>query len=39
MRHEGFELEVGPPTVIYKENEEAGNIEGPWESVEICVPE
>jgi len=39
MRREGFELEVGPPTVIYKENEETGDIEEPWESVEVRVPE
>lgn len=39
MRREGFELEVGPPTVIYKENAETGKTEEPWESVEIRVPE
>ena len=39
MRREGFELEVGPPTVIYKKNEETGNVEEPWESLEIRVPE
>lgn len=39
MRREGFELEVGPPTVIYKENPETGKIEEPWESVEVRVPE
>jgi GTP-binding protein len=39
MRREGFELEVGPPTVIYKENKETGKMEEPWESVEIRVPE
>jgi len=39
MRREGFELEVGPPTVIYQENEETGDIEEPWESVEVRVPE
>jgi GTP-binding protein len=39
MRREGFELEVGPPTVIYKENEETGEKEEPWESVEVRVPE
>lgn len=39
MRREGFELEVGPPTVIYKQNEETGKTEEPWESVEIRVPE
>lgn len=39
MRREGFELEVGPPTVIYKENGETGKIEEPWESVEVRVPE
>lgn len=39
MRREGFELEVGPPTVIFKENEETGKMEEPWESVEVRVPE
>jgi GTP-binding protein len=39
MRREGFELEVGPPTVIYKENAETGKMEEPWESVEVRVPE
>mmetsp|Transcript_39438 Transcript_39438/g.55523 ORF Transcript_39438/g.55523 Transcript_39438/m.55523 type:complete len:670 (+) Transcript_39438:44-2053(+) len=39
MRREGFELEVGPPTVILKENEETGGMEEPWESVEVRVPE
>lgn len=39
MRREGFELEVGPPTVIYKTNPESGKIEEPWESVEVRVPE
>jgi GTP-binding protein len=39
MRREGFELEVGPPTVIYQENEETGKIEEPWEAVEVRVPE
>lgn len=39
MRREGFELEVGPPTVIYKENDETGKMEEPWESVEVRVPE
>jgi GTP-binding protein len=39
MRREGFELEVGPPTVIYKENQETGKVEEPWESVEVRVPE
>jgi GTP-binding protein len=29
MRREGFELEVGPPTVIYKDNEETGELEEP----------
>jgi len=38
MRREGFELEVGPPTVIYKENGETGKMEEPWESVEVRVP-
>merc|ERR1712071_500349 len=39
MRREGFELEVGPPTVIIKENEETGKLEEPWESAELRVPE
>lgn len=39
MRREGFELEVGPPTVIIKENEETGKKEEPWESVEVRAPE
>jgi len=39
MRREGFELEVGPPTVIIKENEETKKKEEPWESVEVRVPE
>lgn len=39
MRREGFELEVGPPVVIYKLNEETGKEEEPWESVEVRVPE
>ena len=38
MRREGFELEIGPPSVIYKENEETGKMEEPWESVEVRVP-
>jgi len=38
MRREGFELEVGPPTVIFKTNED-GKMEEPWESVEVRVPE
>jgi len=39
MRREGFELEIGPPSVIYIENEETGNSEEPWEAVEVRVPE
>ena len=39
MRREGFELEVGPPTVIYLDNEETGKSEEPWEKVEVRVPE
>lgn len=39
MRREGFELEVGPPTVIYKQNPETGKMEEPWESLEVRVPE
>jgi GTP-binding protein len=39
MRREGFELEVGPPTVILKTNPETNQVEEPWESVEVRVPE
>merc|ERR1712176_519228 len=39
MRREGFELEVGPPTVILKENTETGLMEEPYEAVEVRVPE
>merc|ERR1712127_939173 len=39
MRREGFELEVGPPVVIFKENEETGQTEEPFEMVEVRVPE
>ena len=39
MRREGFELEVGPPSVIYQDNEETGATEEPWEAVEVRVPE
>merc|ERR1712151_1059943 len=39
MRREGFELEIGPPTVIYQTNEETGQVEEPWEAVEVRVPE
>ncbi len=39
MRREGFEMEVGPPVVIYKTNEETGKVEEPYESVEVRVPE
>jgi GTP-binding protein len=39
MRREGFEVEVGPPTVIFKKNEGMGNTEKLWESGEIRVPE
>lgn len=39
MRREGFELEVGPPSVIYIENEETGKVEEPFEAVEVRVPE
>jgi len=39
MRREGFEMEVGPPTVILKENEETGAVEEPWEAVEVRVPD
>jgi len=38
MRREGFELEVGPPSVVYKRNKDTGQIEEPWEVVEIRVP-
>merc|ERR1712071_513841 len=39
MRREGFEMEVGPPSVIYMDNEETGKVEEPWEAVEVRVPE
>jgi len=39
MRREGFELEIGPPTVIMKDNEETGKQEEPWEAVEVRCPE
>jgi GTP-binding protein len=39
MRREGFELEIGPPSVIYKNNPETGVKEEPWEAVEVRVPE
>jgi len=39
MRREGFELEVGPPVVIDKVNEETGETEEPFEMVEVRVPE
>ena len=39
MRREGFELEIGPPTVILQKNEETGEVEEPWESVEVRVGE
>ena len=39
MRREGFELEVGPPSVIFQTNEETGKVEEPWEKLEIRVPE
>lgn len=39
MRREGFELEVGPPTVILKENDDTGKMEEPWEAVEVRVQE
>lgn len=39
MRREGFELEVGPPSVIYQTNQDTGDVEEPWESVEVRVPE
>jgi len=38
MRREGFELEVGPPTVIIRTDENGKKFE-PWESVEVRVPE
>lgn len=38
MRREGFELEVGPPSVILQTNEETGLVEEPWEALEIRVP-
>lgn len=39
MRREGFELEIGPPSVIYQTNQDTGDVEEPWESVEVRVPE
>merc|ERR1712003_227071 len=39
MRREGFELEIGPPSVIFKTNDETQKEEEPWESVEVRVPE
>jgi len=39
MRREGFELEIGPPTVILQTDEETGQVEEPWEAVEVRVPE
>merc|ERR1712176_1032745 len=39
MRREGFELGVGPPTVILKENDDTGKMEEPWEAVEVRVQE
>merc|ERR1712176_405396 len=39
MRREGFEIEVGPPTVILRENQETGKMEEPWEALEVRVPE
>ncbi|KAL7575757.1 hypothetical protein ACA910_003087 [Epithemia clementina (nom. ined.)] len=39
MRREGFELEVGPPSVIFRQNPETGKTEEPWEAVEVRVPE
>jgi len=39
MRREGFELEVGPPSVIYQTNEETGKVEEPWEAVEVRAPQ
>jgi GTP-binding protein len=38
MRREGFELEIGPPSVILKTNPETGKVEEPWESLEVRVP-
>jgi len=39
MRREGFELEIGPPTLIYKGNAELDDIEELWEITEIRVRE
>jgi predicted membrane GTPase involved in stress response len=39
MHHEGFKVEVGPPTFIYKENAESGKIEEQSEIAEICITE
>lgn len=39
MRREGYELSVGRPEVIMKENPETGVKEEPWELLTIEVPE
>ena len=39
MRREGFEMEIGPPKVIMRMNEETGKREEPWEKLEIRVPD
>merc|ERR1719468_1170403 len=39
MRREGFELEVGPPTVMVMNHATTANVEEPWEKVEVRVPE
>ena len=38
MRREGFELEIGPPSVIMKEDDKGNKLE-PFEKVEVRVPE
>jgi len=37
MRREGFEMEVGPPSVIYIQNEETGKMEEPLEARSPCT--
>lgn len=39
MRREGFELTIGRPRVLYKENEETKELEEPYEEVTIDVDE
>mmetsp|Transcript_16364 Transcript_16364/g.53272 ORF Transcript_16364/g.53272 Transcript_16364/m.53272 type:complete len:661 (+) Transcript_16364:57-2039(+) len=39
MRREGFELEIGPPEVIVRKDEETGKKQEPFDYVEVQVPE